>query len=339
MSQTAKITPEESAPEESAAEESAAVKKPTPYDVVIVGGGAAGLAAAVALGRSLRSVLVVDAGAQRNLPSEAAHNVLGREGISPGDLLRVGRAEAESYGVEFVDGTATGAQCDESAGGFTVDVDGGTTVRARRVVLASGLVDVLPDIDGVRQAWGHGVLHCPYCHGYEVRGRRVGVIASIAPQAVHQSLLFARLADRVTVFANGVDFDQEQRADLDVMGVNVVHGVVSRVHVDGREARAIAVGDDRYDVDAVVVAPRMLARTELYERLGGRAEEHPMGRIIPADENGATPVPGVWTAGNAGDLAAMVASAAGAGVKLGAFVNADLVADDVRAARARAGGR
>ncbi|MCF8587952.1 NAD(P)/FAD-dependent oxidoreductase [Gordonia liuliyuniae] len=321
MSQTAKSTPEET---------------PAPYDVVIVGGGAAGLAAAVALGRSLRSVLVIDGGAQRNLPSDAAHNVLGREGIAPGDLVREGRAEAESYGVEFVDGTVSDARRDASGAGFTVDVHDGSIVAARRVILATGLVDVLPDIEGVRQAWGQGVLHCPYCHGYEVRGRRIGVIATAAPLAVHQALLFARLADRVTVFANGVDFDDEQRADLDVMEIGVVDGAVSRVHVDGREARAIEVGGERHDVDAVVVATRMVARTELYERLGGQSQEHPMGRMIPADENGATQVAGVWTAGNAADLAAMVAVAAGAGVKVGAFVNADLVADDVREARARA---
>lgn len=303
------------------------------YDVVIVGGGPAGLAAAVALGRSLRSVLVVDAGDQRNLPSDAAHNVLGREGISPADLVRDGRRDAASYGVEFAGATVTDAHRVDH--GLQAILDDGSAVQARRIVLATGLTDVLPEIEGVRQAWGHGVLHCPYCHGYEVRGQDVGVVASSAPQAVHQALLFARLARRVSVFANSVEFDAEQRADLDAMGVTVVDGEVERLDVDGREVRAVVIGDVRHPVHAVVVGPRMVARTELYERLGGTAQDHPMGRMIPADANGATDLAGVWTAGNAGDLAAMVASAAGDGVKLGAFINADLVVEDVRLARAR----
>ena len=305
----------------------------TSFDVVIIGGGPAGLSAAVALGRSLRSVLVVDAGMQRNLPAEGAHNVLGREGIAPADLIRTGRTEAASYGVEFVDGTVRHAQ--REGAGFSVVLDGGRTTATRRIVLATGLVDTLPDIDGVRQAWGRGVLHCPYCHGYEVRGRRVGVIASNAPQATHQALLFARLADQTIVFANGVEFDDEQRADLQVMGVSVVDGMVDRVDVDECEARAVLVGGHRHDVDAVVVGPRMTARTDLYERLGGTPQDHPMGAVIPADPFGATPVAGVWTAGNAGDPAAMVASAAGAGVTVGAVLNADLLTEDVAAARAR----
>lgn len=322
-----------STPLTSAGTSAAASERAIEYDVVIVGGGAAGLSASIALGRSLRRVLVVDAGEQRNLPSDAAHNVLGREGISPAELVRVGREEAASYGVRFADAAVVDAHRD--ADGFRASLDDGTTVRARRIVLATGLVDVLPEIDGVRQAWGHGVLHCPYCHGYEVRGRDVGVIASVAPQAVHQALLFARLARSVTVFAHDVEFDDDQRTDLNVMGISVVDGEVARVDVDGRDVRAVLAGGTEYPVDAVVVGPAMVARTELYERLGGAVEDHPMGRMIPRGANGETGLPGVWVAGNAGDLSAMVASAAGDGVKLGAFLNADLVLEELSVARSR----
>ena len=307
------------------------------YDVVIVGGGPAGLSAAVALGRSLRSVLVVDAGGQRNLPATGAHNVLGREGIAPAELVREGRAEAASYGVDFADGTIRDARRDSEDSGFVLDLDDGRSVAARRILLATGLVDVLPDIDGVSQAWGQGVLHCPFCHGYEVVGLRVGVIATNAPQATHQALLFARLAGQTTVFANGVEFDDDQRADLDAMGVAVVGGDVERVDVDGRDVRAVRVSGGPHAVDAVVVGPRMTARTDLYERLGGRPEDHPMGVMIPTDQFGATSVPGVWAAGNAGNLAAMVATAASEGVLAGAMITADLLAEDVRSARAASG--
>ncbi|MCF8569807.1 NAD(P)/FAD-dependent oxidoreductase [Gordonia sp. HY002] len=317
----------------------------TAYDVVIVGGGPAGLSAAVALGRSLRSVLVVDAGSQRNLPAAGAHNVLGREGIAPAELVREGRAEAASYGADFADGTVRDATRnsedseDSEDRGFVLDLDDGRSVAARRILLATGLLDELPDIDGVSQAWGHGVLHCPFCHGYEVVGLRVGVIATNAPQATHQALLFARLADRTTVFANGVEFEDEQRTDLDAMGVAVVVGDVERVDVDGRDVRAVRVSGEPHAVDAVVVGPRMTARTDLYERLGGRPEDHPMGVMIPTDQFGATSVPGVWAAGNAGNLAAMVATAASEGVLAGAMLTADLLTEDVRTAREAASGR
>src|SRR5688500_4772703 len=139
------------------------------HDVVIIGGGAAGLSAAVALARSLRSVVVIDAGEPRNAPADGAHNLLGQEGIPPLELLEKGRREAEGYGAECRRDRAVGAR--RSPIGFEVDLAGGETVQARRMLLATGLVDVLPEVPGVSEFWGKSVLHCPYCHGWEVRGR------------------------------------------------------------------------------------------------------------------------------------------------------------------------
>jgi thioredoxin reductase (NADPH) len=157
------------------------------HDVAVIGGGAAGLSGAIALGRSLRSVVVIDAGEPRNASSHAAHNVLGREGISPPELLSAGRREAEQYEAEFREGRAVAARRVE--GGFEVEYDGGASVRVRRLLLASGLVDELPDIPGVRELWGKSVLHCPYCHGYEVRGKRIGVLGT-SDHNIHQAFLF-----------------------------------------------------------------------------------------------------------------------------------------------------
>lgn len=333
-------------------------------DVVVVGGGAAGLAAAIALGRSRRSVVLVDAGEPRNAPAEGAHNVLGQEGISPLELLARGRAEAEAYGVRLVSGRVTGAsgvvdsftlEIDGAPGGgaglsadaLEVDASGSdrgqavasTTqqVTARRVILATGLVDKLPDVPGVAQAWGHTVLHCPYCHGWEVRDQRIAVLAT-SENALHQVMLFRQLSDDVTLFLHDAPEPTEEQWDqLAALGVRVVTPRVERLVVDGTQVRAVEVeGGRSFPVDAVAVGPRFVARTELYEALGGEKTLSPFGEQIVADPRGATAVPGVWVAGNSGDLMAMVAAAAASGVMAGAAVNGDLaVADLARAVAER----
>lgn len=298
-------------------------------DVAVVGGGSAGLAAAIALARSRRTVVVVDAGRPRNAPAEGAHNVLGQEGIPPRELLAKGRAEAESYGARIVPGHATAIT--GSIDGFTVDVDSGAhRVQARRIILASGLEDDLPGIPGVAEGWGRSVLHCPFCHGWEVRDQRVAILARDAV-ALHQAVLFRQLSDRVTVFLHDahdptVD-EQEQLAALDVA---VVRPRVEHLVMDGSQVRGVATADGRvFDVDAVVVVPRFNARTALYESLGGVAEDFPFGKQIPADPRGMTSVPGVWAAGNANNPMAMVVAAAAAGVATGAAVHGDLCMADL----------
>lgn len=207
-------------------------------------------------------------------------------------------------------------------------------------MLATGLRDELPDVPGLADAWGAGVLHCPYCHGWEVRGRRIAVLGT-GPNAVHQALLFRQLSDDVTVFDHGLpDLGEDDRARLDALGITVVRGGVQRVDTEGREVRAVVTTDGTvHRVEVVVVAPRFVACAELYEQLGGTVADHPMGRLVPTGPMGRTDVPGVWVAGNVGDLSAMVGASAAAGVGAGAAVNADLVIEDADAAvRRRAGG-
>lgn len=306
------------------------------HDVVVVGGGAAGLSAAVALARSRRSVVVVDAGEPRNAPAAGAHNLLGREGIPPLELLAAGRREAEQYGARIVADRAVTARAE--ADGFTLGLAGGGVLRARRLLLATGLVDELPDVPGVAELWGRSVLHCPYCHGWEVRGRRIGVLGAV-PMSIHQTLLFRQLSEDVTLFPHRMpDPGAEAWDQLDALGVRVVEGPVRRLRLEEGALRAVVLDDGReVPVDAVVVAPRFVARAELYEQLGGTLTDHPAGTLIATGPMGATEVPGVWAAGNAGDLSAMVSSAAGAGLGAAAAINADLVAEDAAAAvRARA---
>jgi thioredoxin reductase len=217
----------------------------------------------------------------------------------------------------------------------------GATQRVRRLVLATGLVDELPDVPGVNELWGRSVLHCPYCHGWEVRDQRVGVLAT-SPVSVHQALLFRQLTDHVTLFLHTVDdLGDEAWEQLAALGVEVVTGVVDRLRSEAGELRAVVLQSGReVTVDALVVAPRFVARGDLYQQLGGTLTDHPMGAFVETDPMGRTAVDGVWAAGNTRDLSAMVSASSADGVRAGAAVNADLVmADAAAAVEARRSGR
>ncbi len=304
------------------------------YDVVIIGGGAAGLGAALTLSRVRRSVLVIDAGSPRNAPAGHVHNYLTRDGTPPAELLAAGRAEVTGYGGEIVDGVVTSADAVE--GGFRVRIQGGREAAARRLVVASGLVDELPEIPGLAQRWGRDVLHCPFCHGWEVRDQAIGVLAT-GPMAVHQVKLFRQLSDDVTLFLHtGPDLSDDEWEQLAALGVAVVDGEV--VAVESTDDRLTGVRLRSGAViarDALVVAPRFVARIpdglglELVER---RMGEHVLGRAVDAGPGGATAVPGVWVAGNVTDLMAQVSSSAAAGSLVAGAVHADLIERDVRGA-------
>lgn len=305
-------------------------------DVAVVGGSYAGLAAAIVLARSRRDVVVIDDGEPRNAPAEGAHNVLGHEGIAPGELLEKGRAEAESYGVRIISGRVTGLS--GTVDDFTLHSgDDGPRIRARRIILATGLVDDLPDIPGVRKGWGRTVLHCPFCHGWEVRDQRIAVL-SRDEVGIHQAMLFRRLSDHVTVFLHeAAEPTEEQSAMLAAADIPVVRGRIEKLVVEGTDVRAVQLeGGEIFAIDAAVVAPRFHARTELYESIGGTAEQVPFGTQIPADPRGETSVKGVWVAGNAAQAMAMVAMSSASGVATGAAVHGDLVMADLdRAVSAR----
>jgi thioredoxin reductase len=307
------------------------------YDVVIIGGGAAGLSGAVSLARSRRSVLVVDAGQPRNAPAEGVHNYLGREGTPPGELLAIGRAELAGYGGEVVSGVVTAARRDGDAG-FCVTLDGGREVSARRLLIATGLVDELPDLPGVAERWGRDVLHCPYCHGWEVRDQAIGVLAT-GPTAVHQALLFRQLSKDVTFFRHtGPELPAEEAAQLAALGIRIVDGEVAGLEASDDRLTGVRLASGEVVPRAViVVAPRFTARADVLAALGLPATEqemhgHVVGSAVTADPTGATAVPGVWVAGNVSDLSAQVVVSAAAGMRAGAMINADLIAEDTRRA-------
>jgi thioredoxin reductase len=307
------------------------------YDVVVVGGGAAGLSGAVALARSRRSVLVIDAGDPRNAPAGHVHNFLSRDGTPPSGLVAAGRAEVTGYGGRVETGQVTALARDGERFGVQVSAQGGPrTVAARRLLVATGVRDVLPDVPGLAPRWGIDVLHCPYCHGWEVRDQRIGIL-STGPAAVHQALLFQQLSRHVTLLRHtGPPPDAEQRALLEALGVAIADGEVEQVETGASGLTGVVLaGRGHLALDAVVVSPRMEARAELLEPLGLAPVEvllgdHPIGTRIEADRTGATAVPGVWVAGNLTDPQAQVVSAAAAGLMAAAAINLDLVLEQAR---------
>jgi thioredoxin reductase len=324
------------------------------YEVVVVGGGAAGVSGAMTLARARRSVLVIDAGQPRNAPAEGVHNYLGREGTPPGELLAIGREEARRYGAAFREGSVAAVGRLDDGEGFRVALADGGAVLADRLLVTTGLVDELPEVPGLAGLWGRDVLHCPYCHGWEVRDRFIGVLAS-GPWAAHQALMWRQWSERVTLFRHTApELGEEERERLAARGIAVVEGEVTAVETgeDGRlsgvrlagSAAGSAAGSGAgsegrlIPCDALVVATRMTARAGVLASLGLKPVDvemggHVIGSRVDADAlTGATAVPGVWVAGNVANPMDHVIGSAATGVRAAAAINGDLIEAETRRA-------
>jgi thioredoxin reductase len=294
------------------------------YDVVVVGAGTAGLNAALVLARARRRVAVVDAGSPRNAPAPHLHGFLSRDGMSGADLRAVGRAEAAGYGVDLFE-----SRVDQIDPGFLVRLDGGAVLRARRVVVATGLRDELPAISGVRERWGRDVLFCPYCHAYEVRDQPLGVLGT-HPGAVRHALLLRQWSHDVVLFTHTLDVGAQERRQLAACGVTVADGAVKRVVVDDDRVRGVELVEGRvFPRRAVFVFPHMVPRDTLLTGLG--CERDADGRVT-VDGTGRTGVAGVWAVGNVVDPKALAITAAGQGAAAAFALDHDLVAEDVERA-------
>ncbi|MDX2529185.1 NAD(P)/FAD-dependent oxidoreductase [Streptomyces europaeiscabiei] len=302
------------------------------YEVIVIGGGAAGLSAALVLGRARRRTLVVDAGEPRNAPAAHMQGFLSRDGMPPAEFLAVGREEIARYGVELVRGRAVDVTRGDDGGSFTVTLADGRSPRARRLVVATGLKDELPTVPGVAERFGRDVLHCPYCHGWEVRDQPFGVLATTAT-SVHQALMVSQWSKDVTLFLHEVpetDLSDDDLRRLAAAGVSVVPGEVESLVVTEDRLTGVRLTDGTVrDRSVLFTGPRPIPRTSLLEKLGADLNETPFGAYPTVDPTGLTTVPGVWAVGNAMGFSEQVVNAASSGYRAGATINGDLLMTDL----------
>jgi thioredoxin reductase len=297
------------------------------YDVVVIGGSAAGLSAALVLSRARRKVLVVDAGQPRNAPAPQMHGYLSRDGEDPAELLAMGRNEVKGYGGDIVAGTVT-EMVPDGRTGFWVLLAGGQRISTRRLLVTTGLRDELPDVPGLAERWARDVLHCPYCHGHEVRDRQLGVIGG-TPGAVRYAQIVRQWSHDVVYFTPPEVLTAAERTQLLARAVGVVEGTIEQLVIDETDhLRGVQLADGCViPRDALFAPPRFVANSDLLLTLGCAVDD---GGWVAVDRSGQTSVAGVWAAGNVVDPRAQVITAAGAGSAAAIAINANLVEDDVR---------
>jgi thioredoxin reductase len=295
------------------------------FDVVIVGGGAAGLSAALVLSRARRRVLVVDAGAPRNAPAAHMHGFLSRDDLPPQELLAIGRAEITAYGTQITSDAVIDVE-PGTPGGFRVDLASGQHASARHLLIATGLRDELPPIAGLRERWARDVLHCPYCHGWEVRDRALGVLADGSPESVRYAHLVRQWSADLVLFVPQGALSADERRTLAARAITLVEGTPDQVRVADDRLVGVQLDDGRLvHRDVLFVPPRLVPTDQLLVRLGCDLEA---GWVVK-DDMGRTTIPGVWVAGNVANPRAQVVTAAGEGSAAAIAMNADLVSEDV----------
>ena len=304
------------------------------HDVVVVGGGAAGLSAALVLTRARRRGGVGVAGEPRTAPAAPLHGVRGSDGMPPSELVAAGRSEITGYGGELVSGTVAsitqGAQSVTDVPlRFDIVLDGGSTLRSHRVLITTGLRDEVPDVPGVRERWGRDLLHCPYCHGYELRDQPLGVLSG-SPDLIAETVAHAHLirqwTDNLVFFTNGTVLTDEQRDQFNARAIGVIDEPVARLVVENDQLTGVALASGKVvPRTAVFVRPQFVPNDALLVSLGCATNEN--GWVV-VDATGRTSVPGIWAAGNAVNPRAQVITAAGEGSAAAIAVN-DLVDCDL----------
>ncbi len=293
------------------------------FEAIVVGGNFAGLSAAMQLARALRRVLLVDAGAPRNRFSPASHGFLGQDGQTPAAIMREGKRQLALYPtVTIRDGEVVQARAD--GGEFVIGIRGGGEERVARIVLATGIRDTLPEIAGLPDRWGHSVLHCPYCHGYEVSGGRLGVLAN-HPLSAHSAMLIPDWGE-TTYFTQALfEPDEEQLVRLTARGVRIERSPVVELLGDSPRLEAVRLTDGRIvPLDAVFVAPKTAMASPVAEQLGCVFDDGPFGPVIRTGDNKETTVKGVFAAGDAASAMHNATLASASGVLAGVHCHQSL---------------
>jgi thioredoxin reductase len=301
------------------------------FDVVVLGGGPAGLSAALLLGRACRSVLVLDSGMPRNRFAPHMHGVLGHDGRPPSELLEDGRREVRRYGGVIETVVVDAVQ--QVPEGFVIVAES-QQFRGRRLVVATGVTDELPQVPGLAAHWGTGVSHCPYCDGYEVRGQPLGVLAT-GHGSGHQAQLLRQWSEMLTFFADDRDtLTDRERIEMRARGIAVVESPVAQVlpEQSGTGVRVELQDGSARTVARLFVVPHVRPNDAALVGLGAQRITPHRISCVAVDHAGRTSVPGVWAVGNVADPKANVPMCIGAGAAAGGAINADLVEEEVAAA-------
>lgn len=292
------------------------------YDVIIIGGSYAGLSAAMALGRSLRSVLVIDSGKPCNRQTPYSHNLITHDGSTPAQIAEQAKAQVERYDtVAFYNGLAIDA--DKNATGFSITTNKGDSFSADKLIFATGVRDIMPEIEGFAECWGISILHCPYCHGYEVRYQETGILAN-GDITYGIAQMISHWTDKLTIFTNGVpEFTDEQQQKMKAHNINIVEKKVLRInHKDGKLNAVRFVDDTQQELQAIYARPQMVQHCQLAEQLGCQLNEH---GLITVDMMQKTTVDGIYACGDSASPLRAVANAIATGNFAGAALNREMI--------------
>ncbi|MCF0057039.1 NAD(P)/FAD-dependent oxidoreductase [Dyadobacter sp. CY356] len=295
------------------------------FDVIIVGGSFSGLSAAMALGRAIRSVLVIDAGEPCNRQTPHSHNFLTQDGSTPAEISAIARSQVLTYPtVQFESDFVIDISGTDN--NFLVKTMAGKTFKTRKILFSTGIKDILPQIPGFTECWGISVIHCPYCHGYEYKGQTTGILAN-DDHAIDFVKLIGNWTQELTLFTNGkAIFDKKPFDKILIPGFQIVEQEVAElVHENGYLKEIIFKDGSVRKIDALYARVPFVQHTNIPEKLG--CEINKMGHI-QADEFGKTGIPGVYAAGDNTSRLRSVSSAVAAGTVAGAFLNHEMIEDN-----------
>lgn len=295
------------------------------FDAIIIGGSYAGLSAAISLGRSLRNTLIIDAGEPCNRQTPYSHNFLTRDGYKPSEITTIAMQQLTQYQtLRFVKDKAVSAS--KASNVFNITTQNTGNFKARKLIFATGLKDEMPNIEGFAECWGISVIHCPYCHGYEVKHKKTGIIAN-GEAAFHYARLISNWTADLTVFTNGSStLNAAQEAKLKSHNIPVVENPIKHIRHTGGQMESLVMEDGTaISLDAVYSRPDFKQHSELPEQLGCELTEQ---GLIKIDAFQKTSVSGVFACGDNANLARSVALSVASGSMAGAFVNHELIDED-----------
>lgn len=291
------------------------------YEVIIIGGSYSGLSAAMALGRSLRRVLIIDSGLPCNRQTPQSHNFITHDGEKPAVIAQKAKDQVLKYDtVQFINGLAVKGE--KAGDDYMITTDKGDSFTAKKLIFATGVKDIMPDIPGLSDCWGISVIHCPYCHGYEYRGKKTAVMAN-GERAVHIAALVSNLTDNIMLLTSGkADFNQEQRDRLSGHNITIIETEVSEIiHKQGHLQHIVFKDGSKMDFDVSYAALPFTQHSDIPESLGCELTE--MGHL-KTDMFQKTTVPGIFACGDSTSMMRSVAYSVATGNIAGAVCNNEL---------------